>query len=521
MQRNIRKFGLIILLILILPITAFFIFQFSSLNQSEKEINKIYIQQLETIIYSVNQYSQDVVNSWVNEIKIKLSHKNILDENDFEEFFNNNYSVYNILLTETNLNNLNIIGKPSANSVLSNDKIKKVLNQYRSVIERLQNFSKKGYQKIQPIGKISRNRYLTLFPLKLDIGTKIGGIIFDPQDYIQQALASKISQAAGEEFVLSVINDENNSIIYSSEQTGVDQVILKKPLWLLPNLSLGIKMKSGNISDLVLQRFYTNIVVLTFLLVILIIGIILIFLNLRKELRLAQLKSDFIANVSHELRTPLALISMYSETLFLDRLKNEDKKKEYYSVIYSETDRLNKIVNSILNFSKMESQSRKYNFESYNLCKISNEIFDTYNYHIKSKGFTYTLNCPQQIENVNIDKDAISESIINLIDNAMKYSNEKKEFIVTIDSNDIGPFWEIKDFGIGISTEDQKKIFDKFYRVSSGLVDSTKGTGLGLSLVKQIMTVHNGDVFVESNIGNGSTFRLQFDKNFGNKLRRD
>jgi two-component system phosphate regulon sensor histidine kinase PhoR len=326
-------------------------------------------------------------------------------------------------------------------------------------------------------------------------------------------LVSKISQAAGEEFVLTVINDEDNSIIFSTEQTNINEIILKKSLWLLPNLSLGIEMRGGNINDLVLQRFYTNIIILVFLLIILIIGIILIFYNLRKELRLAQLKSDFIANVSHELRTPLALISMYSETLVLDRLKSDEKKKEYYSVIHSETNRLSKIVNSILNFSKMEGPSRKYNFESCNLCEISDEIFETYNYHIKTKGFTYTINCQEHIENINIDKDAVSESIINLIDNAMKYSNERKEFIITISSNDRGPVWEIKDFGIGIGNQDQKKIFDKFFRVSSGLVNNTKGTGLGLSLVKQIMTAHNGDIFVESKVGEGSTFKLQFDKN--------
>jgi two-component system, OmpR family, phosphate regulon sensor histidine kinase PhoR len=515
MQKNIRKYGLIILLILILPITAFFIYQFSSLSQSEKEINKIYIQQLETIIYSVNQYSQDVVNSWINEIGINLSRKNILDKNDFTEFFDNNFFVYNIFITGVSQIKVEKISKPQEeNNSLSTDSILKILNNNKSIIDRLKNFSEKGYQKIEPVGKVSDNLYLCLFPLQVKDEFKIGGIIFNPQQFIQQTLASKISQAAGDEFVLTVINDENNLIIFSSEQTDVKEIILKKPLWLLPNLSLGIKMKSGSINDLLLQRFYTNVIVLAFLLIILIIGLFLILYNLRKELRLAQLKSDFIANVSHELRTPLALISMYSETLVLDRLKNEDKKKEYYSVIHSETNRLSKIVNSILNFSKMETQSRKYNFTSSNLCEISNEVFNTYDFHIKSKGFVYTLNCPEQIENVNIDKDAISESIINLIDNAMKYSNEKKEIIITIDSNNKGPYWEIKDFGIGINTQDQKKIFDKFYRVSSGLVDSTKGTGLGLSLVKQIMSAHDGYVSVESKIGNGSTFRLQFDKNF-------
>ena len=90
----------------------------------------------------------------------------------------------------------------------------------------------------------------------------------------------------------------------------------------------------------------------------------------------------------------------------------------------------------------------------------------------------------------------------------------KKEIEVTIDKNNTGPFWEIKDYGIGINAEDQKKIFDKFFRVSSGLVHNTKGTGLGLSLVKQIMLAHNGDVSVKSSIGEGSVFRLQFNNDF-------
>jgi len=272
-------------------------------------------------------------------------------------------------------------------------------------------------------------------------------------------------------------------------------------------------MKSGSITELASQRFYKNLIILALLLSILIIGIGLIYYNLKKELRLTHLKSDFVSNVSHELRTPLSLISMYSETLVLNRINTEDKKKEYYSVINNETNRLSKIVNSILNFSKMEAGTRKYEFQNCNLLDINKEVLNTYDYHITSNGFNYNFNCTKNIENIFADKDAVSESIINLIENAMKYSNDKKEIEINIDTNNKGPYWEINDFGIGISKEDQTKIFDKFYRVSSGLVHSTKGTGLGLSLVKQIMDAHKGEVIVKSSVGSGSTFRLQFNKN--------
>jgi two-component system phosphate regulon sensor histidine kinase PhoR len=197
----------------------------------------------------------------------------------------------------------------------------------------------------------------------------------------------------------------------------------------------------------------------------------------------------------------------------LDRIKDENKKREYYSVINNETNRLSKIVNSILNFSKMEAGTRRYNFESHNLIDVNAEILATYDYHIKSKGFYYETKIEANIEDIKIDKDAVSESIINLIENALKYSSEQKHFEIIIGQNEIGPYWEIKDLGIGISYEDQNKIFDKFYRVSTGLVHKTKGTGLGLSLVKQIMEAHSGNITVKSELGNGSTFRLQFNSN--------
>ncbi|MCB9209470.1 MAG: HAMP domain-containing histidine kinase [Ignavibacteriales bacterium] len=518
MQSSIKKIGLIVILILVLPLSTFFIYQFASLNEYEKEINKIYLQQLETIIYSVNQYSEDVVSSWVNDVVLQLKQeKSKSHQNPIISQYQN--VVSSIFLADKNISDINIYYNESQESLVSNELIRNELEIRKPLIDKLQKFLESGYQRIEPIGKItSGNKYLCLFPLnKNEVNWDLGGIIFDPARYIQQSLASKISQAAGNEFILTVSSNENN-LIFSTDVTDSTEIVINKPLWLIPGYTLGIKLKSGSIQELVSQRFYTNLIVLALLLFVLIVGLILIYYNLRKEIRLAQLKSDFIANVSHELRTPLTMISMYSETLALNRLKSEEKKREYYSVIHNETNRLSKIVNSILNFSKMEQQTRKFNYENCSLIEINDDVFKTYEYHIKSKGFSYSLNQNEKVKDIIADIDAVSESIINLIDNAIKYCNEKKEFAININENEIGPFWEIKDFGIGISASDQKKIFDKFYRVSSGLVNTKKGTGLGLSLVKQIMKEHSGNVIVESKIGEGSTFRLQFNNNFNGKV---
>ncbi len=516
MNNTFKKIVLIILLILVLPITAFFIYQFATLNESEGEINKIYIQQLEAIIYSVNQYSEDVVSSWVNDIDLFLKSGQSDDKGNFNLFLNDNTSIKNIFIADADNYYSSLSFYSPLNSVdISKDSLISFLDQNNQVVERLKNFLDVGYQKIETIGKFNNtDLYLCLFPLISNSSQKqIGGIFFNPNEFIDLNLASKISQACGDEFVLAVI-DKNNNIVHSCDKITSSEILIYKELWLLPGLSLGIKMKNGGIEEFVKQRYFTNLIILGSLLLILLLGVLLIYYNLRKELRLTQLKADFVSNVSHELRTPLSLISMYSETLVLDRIKDENKKKEYYSIINNETNRLSKIVNSILNFSKMSAGTREYNFESHNLIDLNDEIISTYDYHIKSKGFDYETKIEHNIEDIKIDKDAVSESIINLIENSIKYSLEKQHFEIKIGHNEIGAYWEIKDYGIGISDDDQKKIFDKFYRVSTGLVHKTKGTGLGLSLVKQIMEAHSGSITVKSKVGVGSTFHLQFNSNF-------
>ena len=520
MPKPFNKIGLVILIIFFLPLVVFFIYQTASLNQSEKEINKIYFQQLETIIYSINQYSEDIVNSWTNDINIILAEKDESYSERLNQFIEENSAIKSIVISDSSFINSSIfINRSFDQQIISDLDLINYMKGKSDLSRRLSEYLEVGYQKIEVLGGISKNLNLCLFAVNKSIEKfDFSIIIFDPNEFVTQSLASKISQACGDEFVVGVINIEDNTVVHSCDRLIPEEVTISKSLWLVPDFSVGIKMKSGNIEDLINQRYTENLVILSALIVILAFGLFIVYYNLRKELKLTQLKSDFISNVSHELRTPLSLISMYSETLMLERLKSEEKKKEYYTVINNETNRLSKIVNSILNFSKMESGKRQYQFVDFNLKDLTNEILVTYDYHIRSKGFEYRVEAPDKIENIKGDSDAISESIINLIENAMKYSNDKQEFKIVIGKNSKGQYWEIHDFGIGISKEDQSKIFDKFYRVSSGLVHNTKGTGLGLSLVKQIMNVHDGEITVESTLGKGSLFRLQFSNDFNKNL---
>jgi two-component system phosphate regulon sensor histidine kinase PhoR len=234
-----------------------------------------------------------------------------------------------------------------------------------------------------------------------------------------------------------------------------------------------------------------------------------VFRNVKREVQLAQNKADFVSNVSHEIRTPLALISMFAETLEMGRVPSEEKKKEYYGIISKESHRLTGIVNKILNFSQTEANQKKLNPVRLNANEEIQEILKTYDFHLRNHGFEYSFATDRDLT-VLADSEAFSEVIINLIDNAVKYSAAKKRITISMGTENNFGTVAVKDEGIGISPADQKHIFDKFYRVSSGNLAKSRGTGLGLSLVKQLMEAMGGKVSVKSELGSGSTFTLYF-----------
>lgn len=146
------------------------------------------------------------------------------------------------------------------------------------------------------------------------------------------------------------------------------------------------------------------------------------------------------------------------------------------------------------------------------LKNLLDEIINNYSYHFEQKGFSIETNIDRDDMVIKGDKEALSEAIINLIDNAIKYSGESKKIILSAFDKNGDVIFSIKDFGIGISPKEQKKIFEKFYRSGSHLIHNTKGTGIGLSIVKQIIDAHGGEILVESQVDRGSTFTIKFQK---------
>ena len=237
--------------------------------------------------------------------------------------------------------------------------------------------------------------------------------------------------------------------------------------------------------------------------------------DITREKEVSQMKNDFVSHVSHELKTPLASISAYSEMLIDGEADNEQTRKEFYSIIQSQAKRLNRLIEDILNTSRIESGLIKVEKKPVSLTILIEEQMQMMKAYAEEKNISLsrgqTGQKPIVFDQVYVDKDMISQVIVNLLSNAVKYTKPGGSIKIETEVNEIESFARVSvtDTGVGISEDEIDHVFDKFYRVEANK-NMAKGTGLGLNLVKQIVEkVHNGRVFVSSKPGVGSTFGFE------------
>jgi signal transduction histidine kinase len=278
--------------------------------------------------------------------------------------------------------------------------------------------------------------------------------------------------------------------------------------WVFPGLTLAIKYQGLTVADIGSKFARSNYLILAALSVFMVGGIWLTYRNVFREMKLARLKSDFVANVSHELRTPLALIRLYAETLELGRLNAKEKYQEYFRIIREESERLTALINNILDFSRIDAGRKEYEFQETNLAELVHSTLDSYRFQIQQNGFGFEENISSDIPPVKVDREAIARSLLNLVNNALKYSKDQKYIGVSLYRVNGSVNLEVRDRGIGIPANEHEKIFEKFYRCGDPLVHNVKGSGLGLSLVRHIARAHGGDVLVESAPNKGSKFTI-------------
>ncbi len=511
MDSSYKKIRLIFLLIIALPTAIFSIYEIGSYKKNEKVINTIYDNQLDAILYSVNEYSNIVISNWRSKMDVICNSNSKETKNKLNELKNKLPGVQALYQFNMDIEPLSNIEHDSSEMELQTE-ITQLLKDSVQIIRKLEQYIKANYPKVEPFNVNNNNIQVLVFLIKTEEQTIVNALVLNSLEFIEDVLDPKIQQISQDKFYIGAFIDTSTNVVYNSDKRA-EKVEFKhnKPFWFFSNYYLGIELKGQSISQVIKARSRQNIYIIAIIDLVLLFGAWLIYRNLKKQMELAQLKSDFISNVSHEIRTPLALISMYIETLDLDRVKTEKKKKEYYSIIYNETQRLSNLVNKILNFSQIENDKRKYVFSKTNLNNIVNEVVNTFKYHLEEKNFELQLEFDEEIPQIMAESEALTDALVNLVDNAIKYSGGQKFIGIKTGKQKDGVFVEIKDNGIGISENDQKKIFDKFYRVTEkNLAYKAKGSGLGLSIVKHVIDKHNGKIYVKSKVGSGTSFKVVF-----------
>jgi signal transduction histidine kinase len=298
--------------------------------------------------------------------------------------------------------------------------------------------------------------------------------------------------------------------LYSSNTSGDNLVYTSQLNPLFPEQMIKIKPSNETlIKDLIKRRAWIYGIAFVLLLVAMSLGVALILRDIAREKHLARLRSDFISNVTHELKTPLTSIRMYAESLMMGRVKSASVQKEYLSVVVNESERLKRMINNILEFSKMEKGKPEYHFVNSNLASMLNSAIHEMNYWFEKEQFEVVTELDETIY-AEVDPEKMKQAIGNLLSNAIKYSTDTKKIFIRLFKKSEHVCIEVEDQGIGILEDKLSRIFEQFYRIEQK--ESISGTGLGLTVVKEIIEAHHGKISVTSEIGKGSKFVIMLNQ---------
>jgi signal transduction histidine kinase len=227
-----------------------------------------------------------------------------------------------------------------------------------------------------------------------------------------------------------------------------------------------------------------------------------------RELEVARLQSDFVSAVSHEFRTPLASLRQLSELLADGRVSSDDRRRQYYEALRRESERLHRLVEGLLDFGRMEAGAREYRFETIDPVALVQNVGREFAQEVAERGYVLEFDLDGSLPAIRADREALSRTLWNLLDNAVKYSPACKTVWIEATQLDNRLAIRVRDQGLGISADEQPHIFKKFVRAASADVAGVKGTGLGLAMVQHIVAAHGGEIRVESQPDVGSTFTI-------------
>ncbi len=346
----------------------------------------------------------------------------------------------------------------------------------------------------------------------------VAGMIVDPKYFrnnllpwvIEKSLPHFFPNEAMEELVVTVRNQTDDVVLATGDYGQYDDEVEAGFDFIFTDWTLGLQSRGYSPEQWARTQFAVNMTESILLGIVVLGGAVFALRAADRAMKLSEMKSDFVSNVSHELRTPLASIRVFAEFLKLGRARTDERIQEYGEYIEAESRRLSRLIDNILDFSKIESGRKTYDFVEADLLQVITATLRTFEVRMAQQGWEVSLDLPgMPLPGMRIDPDAMGQALNNLLDNAVKYSGESKMIGVRLYREGSEAVVAVSDRGVGIARQEQKKIFERFHRVGTGLVHDVKGSGLGLSIVHHIVRAHEGRVSVESEPGQGSTFYIR------------
>jgi len=327
---------------------------------------------------------------------------------------------------------------------------------------------------------------------------------------VARALPSFFPDADPDDFSVLVRDEGGQLIVALGDGAGEDEAVRRNLPFVFQDWSLVLKSRTSLPERWAGASFALNMTLSVLIAAVLLGGTLLALMAARRTMKLSSMKSDFVSNVSHELRTPIASIRVFAELLRLGRVSSPEKMREYGDYIEAESRRLSRLIDNILDFSRIESGRRTYTFVTAHLEDVVAATLQSFEMRTRPEGFKVVLERPPvPLPPVTIDPDAIGQALHNLLDNAVKYSDGAKEIGLCLARENDSVVISVRDQGVGIPAAEQRRIFERFHRVGSSLLHDVKGTGLGLSIVQHIVGAHGGEITVNAEPGKGSTFSIR------------
>ena len=528
--RALRRLAVALLALAVVPAGAFAVLQGAVQSESEARLAEIRDEQLDGLLFSVNQTAWDVAATWAD----RLARAPVGVPGDTEAtraaraFLEATPAVRFVLAADTARADVAYYGLPAPPEIRAADdttgygpyaayatgagRIEAETVLPDALVERLLAQRAVGYRKLEPVA-LEGGGLLLVFaadPLDGPGGPRVLGLGVDPGPFVETVVMPTLREVGRGGVAFGVFREGAAEPTASTAEIAWADVERQRPLWLLPDHVVGARVGEGSAEAALRRRAWQSLALFGGVSAILAVGALFAWRGVRREVEVARLREDFVSNVSHELRTPLALIRMYGESLAQGRVP-ADRTPRYYETIVAEAERLSRLVGNVLHVNRFERGTAQVDRRPLDLGSLAAEIGERYRPVVEREGCALHVAPAAEALPVLGDHDALAEALVNLLDNAVKYGDGGPVELAAR-RDDGRAVVEVADRGPGIPEADRERVFEPFVRVqpasADGLVHTAKGTGLGLALVRRIADAHGGTATVAARDGGGSLFRL-------------